>query len=654
MHYWAFISYSHADELIARWLHRALETYRLPKALVGTSPAGILIPTRLFPVFRDRDELPSSDSLGEKIDAALAAARSLIVIATPRSAQSRWVNEEIRQFKALGKSRQVFCLLADGEPHATEQGQPEYESFARALRFQVEADGQIGERPAEPIAADIRPGKDGRHDALLKLVAGILGVGLDALKQRDQQRRHRRLMVVSAGAASAAVVATSLSVIAFAARNEARYQRTVAETRQQQAESLIEFMVGDLRGRLEPIGKLDILDAVGAQALHYFGDIAPELLSDRELATRSQVLRQLGMIQLQLGRIADARSRFEQALAIDQTLTARYPATVNYRFRQGETVAWLGITAHRAGELASAEASYRDYVQIAEGLVAADPGQTRWQIEHSSALTNLGSVLEERGELAAAADHYRRAAAIVRAPLAERPDDPVLLSQLRSILGWSAEAHRQLGDLERALLEQREQVLVAERLVALEPHNLPRQRELIHSTGLLARLQLHQGESASALATVEAVRPLAEALVAHDPVNKQWQRERFNLEHLRLLALRPLATDVSDADLEAFHRLAVELIEGVQADFRALQTLATAINELSYWDRPAPGRWQAHKRDLLHRLAALGVQSLDGGIATQRVTPELLAACETGFRLGVLQPGSPPCADVQDVPPVVP
>ena len=33
--YSAFISYSHADTAVARWLHRALETYRLPKGLVG-------------------------------------------------------------------------------------------------------------------------------------------------------------------------------------------------------------------------------------------------------------------------------------------------------------------------------------------------------------------------------------------------------------------------------------------------------------------------------------------------------------------------------------------------------------------------------------------------------------------------------------------
>lgn len=648
MHYWAFISYSHADEATARWLHRALETYRLPKKLVGTAPGGVSIPARLFPVFRDRDELPSSDSLGEKIDAALAAAQSLIVIATPRSAQSRWVNEEIRQFKALGKARQVFCLLADGEPHASEQGQPERESFARALRFQLDAEGRISDIPAEPIAADIRPGKDGRHDALLKLVAGILGLGLDTLKQRDQQRRQRRLIALTAGASTAAVVATSLSVLAFTARNEAQRQRAVAEARQQQAEGLIQFMVGDLRSRLEPIGKLDILDAVGAQALRYFGEVAPELLSDTELATRGEVLRQLGIIQLNQGRVLDAEAHFTQALAIAQTLSDRHPERLEYRFQLGESVAWLGFAAHRAGQLDRAESHHRRYVAIAEELVSQAPEDRRWKIEWSSALTNLGSVLEERGEILTAADHYRRAAEIVRGLLAASPSDPELLDQLRSILSWSSEAHRKLGDVDTALRQKMELKDLAQQLLDLEPEHRARQRDLILAANLLARLQLHQDDPAAALETLEPLRPMATALVAHDPGNKHWQRERFNLEHARLLAYRHQPSAEVAADLEALYLAAIELCEGAQADIRALWTLAMAVNELEFWNRRYPGRWDVPITDLYHRLQTLGAEAEALGKLPQRLPADLEAACDAGLRRGALSPDAAPCRPSAD------
>src|SRR5262249_46912424 len=92
--YRAFISYSHADRTWGDWLHRALESYRIPKRLHGTTGRDGAIPTKLFPIFRDRDELSSAAELSEQIRSALRQSAYLIIICSPRSANSRWVNEE--------------------------------------------------------------------------------------------------------------------------------------------------------------------------------------------------------------------------------------------------------------------------------------------------------------------------------------------------------------------------------------------------------------------------------------------------------------------------------------------------------------------------------------------------------------------------------
>src|SRR3954471_23301941 len=100
--YFAFISYSHRDEAWAQWLHKALETYRVPSRLVGQTTSSGVIPRRLLPIFRDRDELASATDLGRTVNAALAQSKNLIVICSPASAQSRWVNEEVLAYKRLG------------------------------------------------------------------------------------------------------------------------------------------------------------------------------------------------------------------------------------------------------------------------------------------------------------------------------------------------------------------------------------------------------------------------------------------------------------------------------------------------------------------------------------------------------------------------
>ena len=162
--YWAFISYSHKDEAWARWLQHSIETYRVPRALVKRGVSG-----RLIPVFRDRDELPGAANLSHTIQAALDESRALVVLCSPHSARSRHVDQEIRAF---GRRERVLSLIVDGEPP---------EVFPPALT-----------EGGEPIAADVRPGRDGKAMALLKILAGLIGIGLDELVRRERRRQRMR------------------------------------------------------------------------------------------------------------------------------------------------------------------------------------------------------------------------------------------------------------------------------------------------------------------------------------------------------------------------------------------------------------------------------------------------------------------------------
>jgi hypothetical protein len=201
--YWAFISYSHADAKWGDWLHAALETYRVPSRLIKKAQPKGSVPRRIFPVFRDREELASSGSLGENIENALRQSRALVVICSPRSAISRWVNEEIKLYDSMGRDGRVFCLIVDGEPNARPDSGV-LECFPVALR-----------EPAEPIAADAREGKDGKRNALLKLIAGIVGVPYDELRQRERQRQIRqRIRRAAAIAAIGAIVFLTYIAIA--------------------------------------------------------------------------------------------------------------------------------------------------------------------------------------------------------------------------------------------------------------------------------------------------------------------------------------------------------------------------------------------------------------------------------------------------------
>ena len=121
---------SQRDEKTTAWLHRSLETLRLPRGLVGKAGRdGVLpLPRRLIPIFRDREELPSSSDLAHSITAALERSRCLIVLCSRRSAVSKWVDQEVETFKRLGREDAIFSVILDGEPNADakpELGEPE-------------------------------------------------------------------------------------------------------------------------------------------------------------------------------------------------------------------------------------------------------------------------------------------------------------------------------------------------------------------------------------------------------------------------------------------------------------------------------------------------------------------------------------------------
>ena len=113
--YWAFISYSHQDVGWGDWLHKSLEKYRVPPRLVGRETSSGTVPRKIYPVFRDREELAAASELTSELQGALDSSRFLIVICSVASAQSHWVNEEIKYFKKQAGSRRVLSVIVDGE-----------------------------------------------------------------------------------------------------------------------------------------------------------------------------------------------------------------------------------------------------------------------------------------------------------------------------------------------------------------------------------------------------------------------------------------------------------------------------------------------------------------------------------------------------------
>lgn len=194
--YDAFISYRHADldKFVAETLHKQLEAFRLPKSVVKRRLKGEK--TRIRRVFRDKDELPIASDLASPIVTALENSEFLIVICSPRTLESIWVEREISTFISLHGREHVLAVLIEGEP--SDAFPPELLEAEREITL---SDGTrtLEKIPVEPLAADVR-GKNKREvgknirQELLRLVAPMFECGYDDLKQRHKEQKIKRTM----------------------------------------------------------------------------------------------------------------------------------------------------------------------------------------------------------------------------------------------------------------------------------------------------------------------------------------------------------------------------------------------------------------------------------------------------------------------------
>lgn len=514
--YYAFLSYSHADAKMADWLHGELEKFRTPSALVGRLTHNGAIPKRLTPIFRDRHELSASDNLAAAVREALTASRFLIVLCSPAAAASRWVNAEIDMFKRQRPDGCVLAAIVAGEPFASEiAGGAGDECLPPALRQKYDRRGRPTAKRSEPLAADLRDDRDGRRLGMLKLVAGMLGVGLDELVQRETLRRQRRLAIVAAASLAGMAVTSTLAVVAIDARDAARDQR-------REAEGLVGFMLGDLRTKLEPLGRLDVLDSVGARALKYYESQDKRSLSDEALAQRSKALTLMGEIANTRGNLDTALRLYREALAGTSEALTREPDNSQRLFDHAQNVFWVGYIAWQRGQLGPAEASFREYKRLAERMIALQPDKPEWRLEQQYADTNLGIVLIDLRRFAEAAAVFQSAANVVEALAAGAPNNADYQKMMLEALAWLSTARSGEGRLEDALAQRERQIALVERLIAAAPGDIDYSRKAMSAHRAMSRLLLARGDVPGALDHARRATQFADAVMRTEPGNTEW------------------------------------------------------------------------------------------------------------------------------------
>lgn len=508
--YKAFISYSHEDEYWARWLQRALERYRVPKSLVGEQGNFGRIPARLAPIFRDRVDLSPGADLTESLRHELAASETLVVICSPAAAQSRWVNEEIMAFKALGRADRIYALIVDGDPQATDRAE---RCFPEAL-IENEDGGEL-----EPLAADARKWADGKVLAKLKLVAGILGARLDEVRQRETHRRRRNGILSGATLAAIVLLTTILSVTAIS-------NRKMAEQRRASTEELVSFMLGTVEN-LSPVSGLDVLDEDQHEMVRLAKQFEFHTLDDAALLRKALTWREDGKLANSRGDSQSAMAAFTSSLAALVHLYQRDTENGDFLFEVGQGEYWVGQRHMNNGDLHQAEESMTRYGVAARRLINANPKSAENVMELSYTLGNLAAIEIMRLErddykairLEQAAQEYNQLAIVLA------PNNQSYKSDMSNSLAWLADAWLGVCNLEKANQYRLKNVAVLRQLLEQEPGDSKLLERLGYALSGLAGVQDSMGLTDLAVENMRDSASLLASLTTAqtDKVRHKWR-----------------------------------------------------------------------------------------------------------------------------------
>ncbi|MEJ6004971.1 protein kinase [Paucibacter sp. AS339] len=338
---------------------------------------------------------------------------------------------------------------ADSDQYAGGKGASYKEARARAKELRGDLDTIVAKTlkkaPAERYANAAELAEDLRHWLNHEPISARPDSAAYILAKFV--RRHR--LAVAAGSLGLLTLSVSIGV-ALRQGQEAQAQRA-------QAEGLIEFMLGDLRKKLEPVGRLDVLDAVGEKALGYYATQQTGRLDADALGQRARALHLMGQIAQQRGKLDEASRMYDAAAGSTAELLQRAPKDGQRIYDHAQSVFWVGDAARRQGQAEQAEKQFKRYLELAEQLGPLAAGKPDWQAERAHARGNLGILQLQAGQAQTALQNFQKAL-LVYEDLAQTQTD--LRGNQISTLGWISRAHQYLGSYAEALTADQSKLAV--------------------------------------------------------------------------------------------------------------------------------------------------------------------------------------------------
>ncbi|MEO5346424.1 MAG: tetratricopeptide repeat protein, partial [Magnetococcus sp. YQC-9] len=441
---------------------------------------------------------------------------------------------------------------------------------------------------------------------------------VETSSRQERHNRERRLR----RARWLALTMSGLVVTASWFGWQSHQQGLRADKARGQAEELVNFVIFDLRDRLQPLGRLDLLDQAARKALGYYDQLGD--LSQMEQGQQRRMaaaLINLGDVLTDQGNLTEALTGYRKAAEISDTLARSDPKNARLQLALAVNHERFGNTFRSQGDLPGALGEYRAGMEIKKRLIAQDPKNAEWQRALFVSHDRLGDILKLQGDLPGALGEYRAGMEIEKRLIAQDPKNAEWQRDLFVSHDRLGDILKLQGDLPGALGEYRAGMEIIERLAAQDPRNAGWQRDLSISHIKLGGIFQAQGDLPAALGKYRAAMEIAKRLVAQDPKNAQWQSDLSSRhdqlgEILQAQGDLPAALGEVRAGMEIAKHLAAQDSQNAEWQ-KELSTRHSRLGDIlkSQGDLSAAlGEYRAGM-EITQRLAALDPQNAEWQLA---------------------------------------
>jgi len=343
-------------------------------------------------------------------------------------------------------------------------------------------------------------------------------------------------------ASLAAAVVTLLIVVAIgstliAARLErARRQeaalREESEMRLHQGEKLIEFMLGDLVNRLEPLGQLDVLDSTVTEVKKFYSEVEPKGTTPAGERIRAKAMREMGNIRFSQGHFAEAYVNYNQSLAAYRDLTARYPENLQWQCELALVLNDLGVAYGLQSNFDNCTPALEEGLKIFQMLLSTEPQSVLYLTWIGSIAQNLvleciysgnyGNAARIDELLRIAEDAERKCAAIEPAVSKHK-------KLLAIVLGTRGDYLTKTDRIDEALVAYDGKLRILSDLVMQEPKNRIFRFDLAFALSQPAQIDIDHGRYRDAREALQRAAGLLDQMIAEDASNRDWQVIRINV-----------------------------------------------------------------------------------------------------------------------------